>query len=32
MSATVAARLKLVDALKVSVRVDNVVDPSSTLP
>lgn len=32
MSATVARNLKLVDALEVSVLVDNVVDPLSTLP
>ncbi len=32
MSATVARNLKPVDALEVSVLVDNVVDPLSTLP
>ena len=32
MSATVAHQLKPVDALEVSVLVDNVVDPISTLP
>lgn len=32
MSAIVAAKLKPVDALEVSVLVDNIVDPLSTLP
>src|SRR4026209_1293003 len=32
MSASVAHQLKPVDALEVSVLVDNVVDPISTLP
>ncbi len=32
MSATVARSLKPVDSLEVSVLVDNVVDPLSTLP